>query len=62
MSHDDDNQLRVKNFDEKLDSIKKQVNIWSSRGLSLYRKVTIIESLLIPKFVYIYIYPRCLKV
>ena len=30
----DDNQLCVKNFDEKLDSIKKQVNIWSPRELS----------------------------
>ena len=41
----DDYQLCVKNFDKKLDSIKKQVNIWSSRGLSLYGKVTIIKSL-----------------
>ena len=49
----DDNQLCTKNFTEKLDSIKKQINIWSSRGLSLYGKVTIINSFLIPKFVYI---------
>ena len=43
----------IKNFNEKLDSIKKQINIWSSRGLSLYGKVTIIKYFLIPKFVYI---------
>ena len=49
----DDNQLYTKNFTEKLDSIKKQINIWSSRRLSLYGKVNIIKSFLIPKFVYI---------
>ena len=42
-----------KNFIERLDSVKKLISIWSSRGLSLYGKVTIIKSLLIPKFVYI---------
>ena len=45
--------LHEKNFIERLDSVKKLINIWSSRGLSLYGKVTIIKSLLIPKFVYI---------
>ena len=45
--------LHEKNFIEKLDSIKKLINIWSSRGLSLYGKVTVIKSLLIPKFVYV---------
>ena len=49
----EDNQLYIKNFNEKLDRIKKQINIWSSRGLSFYRKVTIMKSFLIPKFVYI---------
>ena len=40
-------------FIERLDSVKKLINIWSSRGLSIYGKVTIIKSLLIPKFVYV---------
>ena len=44
--------LKEKNFIERLDSIKKLINIWSSRGLSVYGKVTIIKSFLIPKFVY----------
>ena len=35
----DDHQLCTKNFNEKLDSIKKQISIWSSRELSLYGKV-----------------------
>lgn len=32
--------------------MKKPTNIWCSRGLSVYAKVTIIKSLLIPKLVY----------
>ena len=36
--------LKEKNFIERLDSIKKHINIWSSRGLSVYGKVTIIKS------------------
>ena len=46
--------LKEKNFIERLDSIKKIINIWSSRGLSVYGKVTIIKSFLIPKFVYVF--------
>ena len=49
----DPKSLHGKNFIEKLDSIKKLINIWSSRGLSIYGKVTIIKPLIIPKFVYI---------
>ena len=45
--------LKEKNFIERLDSIKKLINIWSPRGLSIYGKVTIIKSFLIPKFVYV---------
>ena len=45
--------LHGKNFIERLDSVKKLINIWYSRGLSLYGKVTIIKTLLIPKFMYI---------
>ena len=44
--------LKEKNFIERLDSVRKLINIWSSRGLSIYGKVTIIKSFLIPKFVY----------
>ena len=45
--------LHEKNFIERLDSVKKLINVWSSRGLSVYGKVTIIKALIIPKFVYI---------
>ena len=44
--------LKEKNFIERLDSVRKLIHIWSSRGLSIYGKVTIIKSFLIPKFVY----------
>ena len=44
--------LHLKNYSEKIDDIKKLINIWSSRGLSIYGKVTLIKSLLIPKIVY----------
>lgn len=43
--------LKEKNFIERLDIKKTYNNIWSSRGVSVYGKVTIIKSLLIPKFV-----------
>ena len=45
--------LHEKNFIERMDSVKKLVNLWSSRGLTVYGKVTVIKSLIIPKFVYI---------
>ena len=45
--------LHGKNFIKKLDSFKKHINIWSFKCLSIYSKVTVIKSLLIPKFVYV---------
>ena len=45
--------LKEKNSIERLDSIKKLLNIWSSRSLSPYGKVTIIKSFLVSKFVYV---------
>lgn len=38
-----DQALYEKNFQYNLDKMKKLTNIWSSRGLSIYRKVTIIK-------------------
>ena len=37
----DQKLLLEKNFIENLDKIKKLLNVWSSRGLSIYGKVTI---------------------
>ena len=50
----DEKLLREKNFIENLDKIKKLINIWASRGLSLYGKVKIIKALVIPKMVYLF--------
>ena len=47
------NTLHKKNFIERLDSVEKLINIWSARGLSLYGKITVTKSLIIPKFAYI---------
>ena len=49
----DQKLLTEKNFIERLDRIKKLINIWSSTGLSIYGQVTLIKSFLIPKFVYV---------
>ena len=49
----DQSLLYEKNFQDKLDNMNKLTNIWSSRGLSIYGKVTIIKSLLIPKLMYV---------
>ena len=48
----DQRLLYEKNFQEKIESMKKLTNIWSSRGLSVYGKVAIIKSQLISKLVY----------
>ena len=42
------------NFYDKITKIKKQIHQWSWRGLSLFGKVSIIKSLLLPKLVYIF--------
>jgi len=49
----DQKLLPEKNFIENLEKIKKLLNVWSSRGLSIYGKVTRIKILVIPKFVYL---------
>ena len=49
----DQKLVHEKNLIENLDSVKKLVNIWSARGLSLYGKVTILKSSIVPKFVYV---------
>ena len=43
-----------KNFYDKLKDIRTQTRLWSCRGLSLYGKVTIIKSFLLPKMLQIF--------
>ena len=46
--------LMQKNFYDKLKDIRLQTRLWSCRGLSLYGKITIIKSLLLPKMLYVF--------
>ena len=41
------------NFKSKFEEIKTTLNIWNRRSLTLYGKVTIIKSLVIPKLIYL---------
>ena len=43
-----------KQFYDKLKDIRLQTRLWSCRGLSLYGKITIIKSLLLPKMLYVF--------
>ena len=42
------------NFYDKLKDIRTQMRWWSCRGLSLFGKITIIKSFLLPKMLYIF--------
>ena len=46
-------EMTQKNFFKKWKSILEQIQIWKWRDLSLYGKVTIVKTLLIPKFIYV---------
>ena len=48
----DQRLLYETNFQDRIDSMKKLTNIWSSRRLSVYGRVAIIKSQLISKLVY----------
>ena len=48
-----DVQLLVeKNFKQRLKKVKNVINLWKTRGLSIYGKVNVIKSLLLPKMIY----------
>ena len=48
-------EAAVQDFEERLNQIqkKKTINLWSMRGLSLFGKVTIIKTFLIPKLLFV---------
>ena len=48
-----DPKLLLENY--IMENLDTKINIWSCRGLSLYGKVTIIKSLIVPKFVAIFV-------
>ena len=45
----DQEQVMKQNFQDRLNEVQKLINLWKLRGLSLFGKVTIIKSFLIPK-------------
>ena len=49
----DQGEVIKQKFLERLCDIQKTINLWSLRGLSLFGKVTIIKSFLIPKLLYV---------
>ena len=52
-TYNDTDQLQ-KNVYDKLKDIRIQIRLWNCRGLSLFGKVTIIKSLLLPKMLYVF--------
>ena len=52
-TYNDTDQLQ-KNFYDKLKDIRTQMRLWNCRGLSLFGKVTVIKSLLLPKMLYVF--------
>ena len=50
----DEGQIMKQSFHERLSDIQKKINLWSLRGLSLFGKVTIVKSFLIPKLLYVF--------
>ena len=49
----DDELATKRNFFEKLPKLKKQLNLWSSRDISIYGRVNIVKTLAISKLTFI---------
>ena len=49
----DQEQVIQQNFQDRLNEVQKMINLWKLRGLSLFGKVTMIKSFLIPKLLYV---------
>ena len=50
----DQEQVMKQNFQDRLNEVQKMINLWKLRGLSLFGKVTIIKSFLIPKLLCVF--------
>ena len=48
----DDRKRNNLNFSQTLKSIKKSINVWKSRGLSLLGRIQIVKTFAIPKFMF----------
>jgi len=52
-TYNETDQLQNKFYDKSKD-IRTQIRLWNCRGLSLFGKVTVIKSLLLPKMLYVF--------
>ena len=50
----DPQKCKLLNFEEKIKKIEQLVNIWSTRNLSLKGKVTILKSLIVSQFSFLF--------
>ena len=48
----DQQQIRSKNFDIKLDKLKRKINMWKPRNLSIKGKITVLRSQILPLVLY----------
>ena len=51
---DDDGAMCANNFDIKFREMQGAIHVWSKRYLTVYGKITIIKSLLLPKFTHLF--------
>ena len=49
----DEKLSEKENFENKIKSLKSRMNIWRSRGLSMYGRIMIVKTLGISEFLYI---------
>ena len=49
----DPNEIFIKNYQSKLDSLLRQLHWWKARDLSLYGRVLIVKTLALSKFLYL---------
>ena len=53
-TYNDTDQLQKNFYHDKLKDIRTQIRLWNCRSLSLFGKVTVIKSLLLPKMLYVF--------
>ena len=58
------NNIEELNYNDKINKVEKEITSWSKRNLTIFGKITVIKSLLIPKLTHLFMAlpkPHCLK-
>ena len=58
------NNIEELNYNDKINQVEKEITSWSKRNLTIFGKITVIKSLLIPKLTHLFMAlpkPHCLK-